>query len=246
MLYSIKKTEDLEKIEELVSLQNQVNEVRLRDKLGEQNFHENSKKVFEPVVDTIKNTSEKLTKSFAESSVKNNKAPENLNGNFLELMDDKGMIAAYLASSLVNLFAPENKSQFRLIKDLNSTKVNDFLIDGGITVTLISNMLTFRDSDKSFKLDGDFLETLTNYEFNVSFSNPKDQKLIYEFGKETNFNNKQKGLKSDRVRTPLNLLKLPAFMASGISTIFLSSVFDELCDILNFLLQKNTQETIRN
>ena len=32
---------DFEKIEELVSLQNQVNEVRLKDKLGEQNFHEN-------------------------------------------------------------------------------------------------------------------------------------------------------------------------------------------------------------
>ena len=37
-------------------------------------------------------------------------------------MNDEGMIAPYLASSLVNLFKSEKKSQFRLINDLNSTK----------------------------------------------------------------------------------------------------------------------------
>ena len=76
-------------------------------------------------------------------------------------MNDKGLIAPYLASSLVNLFKSENKSQFRLTKDLNSTKMIDFLINGGIPVTLFSNMLAFRDSKKSFKLDGDLLETIT-------------------------------------------------------------------------------------
>ena len=45
-------------------------------------------------------------------------------------------------------------------------------------------MLSFRDSNKSFKLDGDLLETMTSYDFIVSHSNPKDQKLIYEFGKD--------------------------------------------------------------
>ena len=59
-------------------------------------------------------------------------------------------------------------------------------------------MLTFRDSNKSFNLDGDLLETMTNYDFNVSHSNPKDQKPIYGFGNETNFNIRQKGRKSDR------------------------------------------------
>ena len=76
--------------------------------------------------------------------------------------------------------------------------MNDFLINEGIPVTLFSNMLTFRDSKKSFKLDGDLLETMTKYDFNVSHSNPKDQKPIYEFGKKNNFNIKQKGRKSDR------------------------------------------------
>ena len=45
MLYSIKNIEDLEKLNELISLQNQVNEVRLQDKLGEQNYHHNTNKI---------------------------------------------------------------------------------------------------------------------------------------------------------------------------------------------------------
>ena len=70
-------------------------------------------------------------------------------------MNEKGLIAPYLASSLVNLFKPENKSQFRFKKDVNSIKMNEFLINGGIPVSLYSNMLNFRDSNKSFILDGD-------------------------------------------------------------------------------------------
>ena len=44
MLYSIKNKEELENLNELVSLQSQVNEVRLQDKLGTQNFHEKKEK----------------------------------------------------------------------------------------------------------------------------------------------------------------------------------------------------------
>ena len=38
MLYSFKNTGDLEKVEELASLQNQAEEVLLQNKLGKQNF----------------------------------------------------------------------------------------------------------------------------------------------------------------------------------------------------------------
>ena len=220
MMYSIKNREDLGKLEELVSLQNQSNEVRLLDKLGEQNFHENIEKIFEPVTDTINNTSQNLTKTITESFIKNIKALENLNEKKLELMKDKGMIAPYLAFSLFYLFKPDNKSQIRLIKDLNSTTMNDFLLHGGIPVTLFSSMLTFRGSNKYFKLEGDLLETMRNYDLTLSLSIPKDQKLVYEFGKEMNFNIKQKGRKNDRYRSLTKLLKSPAIMASGISTIF--------------------------
>ena len=89
------------------------------------------------------------------------------------------MITPYIASSLVNLSKPENKSQFRLIKGQNSIRMNDFLINGGIPVSLYGNMVTFGDSKKLFKLDGDLLETITNYEFNFDHSNPRDRKLIF-------------------------------------------------------------------
>ena len=46
MLYAIKNNDDLENLNELVSLENQVKAVRLQDKLGKQNFHENLKKKF--------------------------------------------------------------------------------------------------------------------------------------------------------------------------------------------------------
>ena len=102
------------------------------------------------MTDALKKTSENITKTITESSINNNKAIENLNEKVLELMNNEGMIAPYLASSLVNLFKPENKNKFRFKKDLNSTKMNDFLINEGIPVTIFSIMLTFRDSNKAF------------------------------------------------------------------------------------------------
>ena len=154
-------------------------------------------------------------------------------------MNDKGLISPYLASSLVNLFKPENKSQFRLKKDFDSTKMNDFLINEGIPVFLFSNMLLFRDSNKSFKLDGDLLESITNYDFNVDHSNQQVRKMIYEFAKEMNFIIKQEGNKSNRDKSIIRLLKSPAIMASGISKIlFLSFDPDELCNRLKLLLQE--------
>ena len=251
MVFPINNIEDLQKLNEAVSLQNQVQEVRLQDKLGQQNYHEDTKKFFKPMIDEIKNTSENITKTLTENSINNNKAIENLNEKILELMDEKGLIAPYLTSSLVNVFKPENKSQFRLKKDLNSTKINDFAINGGIPVTIFSNMITFRDSNKSFKLDGDLLETITNYDFNVDHSDQKDRKLIYEFAKEMNFNTRQKGNKSERDKSIKRLLNSPAIMASGISkTIFLSENPNELCDRLRLLLQEkhagNNSDIINN
>ena len=239
MLYSIKNREDLEKLKELATLQNQVKAVRLQDKLGKQNFHEDMKKLYEPLTDTIKDVSENLTKTISETSIKNTKAISDLNERVLELMDEKGLIAPYLASSLVNLFKPENRSQFRLKKDLNSPKMNNFLIHGNIPVSLHSNMITFRDSNKSFRLEGDLLKTITNYKFIADHSCPHDKKLIYEFAKEMNYGTKSTGRPSTRHTSITKILELPAIMASGVSkTIFLSSDPNEICDGLKLLLQE--------
>ena len=47
MMFSVENTEDLRKLNEPVSLQNQVKVVRLQDKLGKQNFHEDMKEKFD-------------------------------------------------------------------------------------------------------------------------------------------------------------------------------------------------------
>ena len=117
MLYSIKNRKDLEHLEELASLQNQVEEGRLQDKLGKQNFHQNIKQVFEPVTYTIKKTSEKITKTLTESSLKNNQALESLNNKILEILNDEGIIASYSMSPLSKITNPENTTQFNLVKD---------------------------------------------------------------------------------------------------------------------------------
>ena len=113
MLCSIKDREDLESLEELVFIENQVKAGRLQDKLGKQDYHHKTEKLFEPVTDTNKNTSEILPTAITETYINNNKTLEILNTEVLELMTDKGLIASYLASSLVNLFEHENKSQLR-------------------------------------------------------------------------------------------------------------------------------------
>ena len=239
MLYPINNREDLQKLNDAVLLQNQVQEVRLQNNLGEQNYHEDMNKFFKPMTDELKNTSEKMTKTLAENSINNNKAIENLNEKILELMNEQGMIASYLVSSLVEVFKKDNKSQFRLRKDPNSTKLNDFLIHGTIPVTIFSNMIVFRDSNKSFRLEGDLLKVITNYKFNVDHSNPQDKKLIYQFAKEMKYDTKSTGRPSVRHNSMVKLLDQPAIMASGFSkTIILSSDPNELCDRLKLLLQE--------
>ena len=235
MLFPIRNREDLEKLNEAVSLQNQVKVVRLQDKLGEQNFHEDMKEVFEPLTDTLKKTSENITKTITENSINNNKAIENLNEKVLESMNDKGLID----SSLIEVIKSDNKGQFRLTKDPNSTKTNDFLINEKVPVSIFSNILTFRDTKKVFKIEGDLYKVITDYKFNVDHSNKQNRQIIYEFGKEMKYKLKNKGRPSIRHNSMIRLFNKPPIMASGFpKTIFLSSDPNELCDRLKLLLQE--------
>ena len=241
MLYAIKNVDDLEKLNELVSLENQVKVVRLQDKLGKQNFREDMKKVFEPVTKSIKDVSEEVTKTMTENSIKNNQALENLNNKLLEIMNDRGILASYLMSPLSKITNPENTSQFKLVKDSNSNRVNDLLIKNTIPIALYNNLLTFRDTGKEFELKGDLLKMITNKNYNVDLASLADKKLMYDFAKEMHFDTKAQGNKSTRDRTLIKLLKSPAIMASasGVSkTIFLSSDPDELCNRLKLILQE--------
>ena len=241
MLYSIKDRENLENLNELVSLEKQVKVVRLQDKLGKQNFHEDMKRVFEPVTKSLENNSQDITKTITETSIKNNQAIENLNNKLLEIMTDKGILATYLLSLLSTITNPENSSQFELVKDTNSNRVNDLKINKTIPITLYNNLLTFRDTGKEFQLTGDLLKMITYKNYNVKLASLQNKKLIYDFAKELTLDTKAQGRKSTRDSTHIKLLKSPGLMisVSGVSkTLFFSSDLDEICNRLEILLQK--------
>ena len=116
-------------------------------------------------------------------------------------------------------------------------------------------MLSFRDSKKSFKLDEDLLKTMTNYNFKVTHSNPQDEKMKFEIGKEINFNLHRIGWKkSNRDKSFAKLLKSPSKMvsASNVSSSHKKKIFSkmkflfstpiELYDWLNLLLQEQQAE----
>ena len=208
-----------------------------------------SKKVFEHVTKSIENTSQNIIKTIAETSLKNNQAILNLNNKLLEIMNDRGILATYLMSPLSKITNPENTSQFKLVKDHNSNRVNDLLMKNKIPITLHGNMLTFRDTNKQFELKGDLLEMITNNKFNVDLASLSDKKLMYDFAKEMKFDTKPVGNKSIRDRKLIKLLNSPGLIvsASGISkTKFLSSDPNELCDRLKLLLQEKQAGTNSN
>ena len=65
-------------------------------------------------------------------------------------------------SPLSKITNPEKTSQFKILKDHNSNKVNDLLIHNSIPITLHDNLLTFRDTNKVFELKGDLLKMITS------------------------------------------------------------------------------------
>ena len=67
-------------------------------------------------------------------------------------MNDRGIISSYLLSPLAKITNPENSTQFKLVKDSNSNRVNDVKINKSIPITLHINLLTFRDSGKKIRI----------------------------------------------------------------------------------------------
>ena len=167
------------------------------------------KKVFEPFTKSLENTSQDITKAIAETSLENNQAIENSNNKLLEIMNDRGILATFLMSPLSKITNPENTSQFKLVKDHNSNRVNDLLMKNKIPITLYKNILTFRDTGKEFELKGNLLKMITNKNYNVDHASLSDKKLMYDFAKEMHFDTKALGNKSTRDRTLIKLLKSP-------------------------------------
>ena len=55
-------------------------------------------------------------------------------------MNDRGILASYFMSPLSKITNPENTTQFKLVKDHISNRVNDLLIKTTIPITLYNNM----------------------------------------------------------------------------------------------------------
>ena len=96
-------------------------------------------------------------------------------------MNDRGIIESYLLSPLSKITKPEHTSQFKLVKDPSSNRVNDLLMNKTIPVTLCNNLLTFRDTDKEIELQGDLLKMITNKNYNVDLAKLSDKKIMFEF-----------------------------------------------------------------
>ena len=121
-----------------------------------------------------------------------------------------------------------------------------------LPVTLSNNLLTFRDTDKTFELQGDLLKMITSKNYNVDLGTSQERKMIimYDFAKEMYFDERAPGNKSTRDRSLIRLLKSPGIIVSGSGVPsshkknlsekqdFLSSNPNELCDRVKFLLQE--------
>ena len=196
------------------------------------------KKVFGPVTNSSKDVSEYVTRTMTEISKENNKALENLNNKLLEIMNDRGLLASYLLFPSSKVTNPEHNSLFTLVEDPSANGVNDLLINKTKSVTLNDNLLTFRDTDKKFDLQGDLLKLITNKNHNVDLATLRDKKLALDFAKEMYFDERALGNKSTRDKSLIRLLYPPAIMASRISTIFSPENPSEPCDRLKLLLQE--------
>ena len=65
---------------------------------------------------------------------------------------------------------PENSSQFKLVKDSSSNRVNDLLIQDTKPITVYNNFLTFCYTNKEIELKGDLLKMITNENYNVDLA----------------------------------------------------------------------------
>ena len=74
-----------------------------------------------------------------ENSIENNQAIETLHNKLLQIMNDRGILASYLMSPLSKITNPQIFTQFKLVKDSSSNRVNDLKINKTIPISLHDN-----------------------------------------------------------------------------------------------------------
>ena len=119
------------------------------------------KKVLHSVTKTIKDASEDVARTMTETCKENNKAQANLNDKHLESVNDWVIIVCSLLSPFSKI-----TSQYKLLEDLQSNRVQDLFKNETILVTPYDDLLTFRDTDEKFE-NRSFLKTNTNKNYFV-------------------------------------------------------------------------------
>ena len=82
-------------------------------------------------------------------------------------------------------------------------------------VTLHNSLLTFRDTDKTFEIQGDLLKKITNKNNIVDLAKLSDKKRLLDFAKEMFFNENVFGSKRTSDKSLMRLLKSPVIMVSA-------------------------------
>ena len=90
-------------------------------------------------------------------------------------------------SPLSKMTNPGNTSQFKLVKNSTSNRVNALLIHNTIPITLHAKLVTFRDTGKKFELKGDLWKMIINKNYSVDLASLADKKIMYDFEKEMDF-----------------------------------------------------------
>ena len=111
-------------------------------------------------------------------------------------MHDRCILARYFISPLSKITNPEHTSLFKLVKDPDSNRLNEILINKTIPVTLFDVLLTSRDTCKKFELQGDLLKKLTKKDYNLDLAKLSDKKTMNDFAKEMYFDERALGTKS--------------------------------------------------
>ena len=216
MLFKGKNREDLENINNIVSLHSQTEALGLQDKLGKQNFHEVMKKVFEPFTKTIKDVPKDVAETMSEISEENDKAQAILNKKLSNILNDRGIIANYSLSPLSKMTNSAHTRQLKVLKYLDSNRVIILLINKRKPITVYDFLLTFPDTDKKFELDGELLKTITNINYNADLAKLSDRKITFEFAKELYFDEKALGNKNTKIKSLIRLPDLPTINAGSL------------------------------
>ena len=171
------KIEGSENLEELSSIQNRVEELRLQDKLGNQNFREDIRKLYEPLTNTSEDTSRVITKTMMEIPIKNIKTVGNSNNKVWEIMNVRD-ITAFFRWHLSKVIRLEVASQYKVVKDPTSNRLNVLLKNKTKPVFLYNKLSTSRDTDEQFELQGDLLKLITNLYY-VELAKISDKKQLW-------------------------------------------------------------------